>query len=190
MVSAFRRAFRYIGRAAAPAAHACAAQLLLIAIRSYPSRKIRIPPGNPAIHATGRAHQISRASATHASAPPNCLPSESSSRISRINSARESPSSAPTRGSCSGATAIPRLSRIGLTHRAIRVQNPHSASKKSQPRACRPFPSVNSPASEIIAVSLFHRLRPNSCGLHSFASLSCPAHTNSIAAAPAAENTE
>jgi hypothetical protein len=32
------------------------------------------------------------------------------------------------------------------------VQNAHSASKKSQPRACRPFPSVNSDVSEIMGL--------------------------------------
>ncbi len=107
-------------------------------------------PGICASHTNGRAHQISRATASTASAPPNWLPSESKKRSSRNNSAFGKPSSAPTRGSWSGATASPRRSRIGNSHRAIRVQNPHSASKNNHPRACRPFPSVNSDASEIM----------------------------------------
>jgi hypothetical protein len=111
-----------------------------------------MPPGILLNHTSGRAHQIPRAKATAASAPPNCRPSESKSRISRSNSSRDIPSSAPTRESCKGATASPRRSKIGASHRAIRVQKPHSASKNSHPRACRPFPSVNSDVSEIIFV--------------------------------------
>src|SRR5579864_7631986 len=105
-----------------------------------------------ATHTSGRAHHISRATASTASAPPNCLPSDSKKRSSRSNSAFGKPRIAPTRGSCSGATAMPRRTRIGPSHRAQRVQNPHSASKKSQPSACRPFPSVNSDASEIMCL--------------------------------------
>src|SRR5208282_6763869 len=74
------------------------------------------------------------------------------SRISRNNSSRVIPNSAPTRGSCNGATASPLRSKIGANHRAIRVQNAHSASKNNHPRACRPFPSVNSDVSEIMAL--------------------------------------
>src|SRR3989442_1743976 len=85
--------------------------------------------------------------------PPYWLPSLSSRRISIINSSRDIPSSAPTRGSCSGASAIPRRSKYGASHRANRVQNRHSASQNNPPRACRPFPSVYSLTSEIIAAS-------------------------------------
>src|SRR5260370_16355734 len=107
-------------------------------------------PGIRANHTSGRAHQISCATASTASAPPYWLPSESRKRSSRNNSDFGKPSSAPTRGSCSGATASPRRSRIGRSQRAIRVQKAHSASKNNQPRACRPFPSVNSDAGEIM----------------------------------------
>src|SRR6266478_3666547 len=134
--------------------HETAAQLRFPAIHRYPLRKISVIPGIFAIHSSGRAHQISRASATAASAPPNLLPSLRRNCISRIKSSRGSPSSAPTRGSCNGASAIPRRSRIGASHLAIRVQNWHSASKNSQPRACLPFPSVYSLTSEIIVSSL------------------------------------
>jgi hypothetical protein len=109
-----------------------------------------MPPGILLNHTNGRAHQISRAKATAASAPPYCRPSESKSRISRNNSWRDIPSKAPTRGSCNGATARPLRSRIGANHRASRVQNAHSASKNNQPRAWRPFLSVNSDVSEIM----------------------------------------
>src|SRR6267378_4551456 len=131
-----------------------AAQLRLAATHRYPLRKISIIPGIFEIHSSGRAHQISRARATAASAPPNRFPSLGRNCISRIKSSRGNPSSAPTRGSCSGASAIPRLSRIGAIHLAVRVQNRHSASKNNHPRACRPFPSVYSLTSEIIAVLL------------------------------------
>src|SRR5256886_9432576 len=131
-----------------------AAQLRLAATHLYPLRRISIIPGIFEIHTSGRPHQISRASATAASAPPNRLPSLRRNCISRINSSRDNPSSAPTRGSCSGASAMPRFSRLGASHRAMRVQNLHSASKNSHPRACRPFPSVYSLTSEIIAVLL------------------------------------
>src|SRR4029077_17179750 len=127
-----------------------AAQLRFPAIHRYPLRKISIIPGIFEIHKSGRAHQISRASATAASAPPNRLPSLRRNCISLINSSRDNPSNDPTRGSCSGASAIPRRSRIGASQRAIRVQNLHSASKNSHPRACRPFPSVYSLTSEIM----------------------------------------
>ena len=131
-----------------------AAQLLLSAIQRYPARIDFIVPGILENHTSGRAHQISRARATAASAPPNCRPSESRSRISRKSSSRDIPSKDPTRGSCNGATASPLLSRIGANHRAILVQNPHLASKNNHPRACRPFPSVNSDVSEIMAFLL------------------------------------
>jgi hypothetical protein len=129
-----------------------AAQLRSTAIERYQVLSASIPPGTRLNHTNGRAHQISLAKATAASAPPNCRPSESKSRISRSNSSRDIPSKAPTRGSCKGATANPRRSKIGANHRAIRVQNAHSASKNNHPRACRPFPSVNSDVSEIIFV--------------------------------------
>src|SRR2546423_13798700 len=109
-------------------------------------------------HTSGRAHQISRAKATAASAPPYCVPSERSRRISRRSSDFVKPSRAPTRGSCKGATASPRRCRMGRSQRAMRVQKRHSASKKSQPRAWRPLPSVKSEGSEIM-VSLFSARR-------------------------------
>jgi hypothetical protein len=127
-----------------------AAQLLLSAIQRYPARIDFIIPGIFASHTNGRAHQISRDSITAASAPPLGTPSGSKKRISRSNSASDNPSNAGTRGSCSGATPNPRLARMGASHRAIRVQNPQSASKNNHPRACRPFPSVNSDAREIM----------------------------------------
>lgn len=129
-----------------------ATQLRRMAIERYQLLSAPNPPGTLLNHSNGRAHQISRAKATAASAPPNCRPSESRSRISRSNSSRDIPSKAPTRGSCNGATANPRRSKIGANHRAMHVQNPHSASKNNHPRACRPFPSVNSDVSEIISV--------------------------------------
>src|SRR2546422_770645 len=89
-----------------------------------------------------------------APAPPHRLPPLKRNCIPRINSSRRSPSSAPTRGSCNGASSSPRFSRIGASHRATRVQNRHSASKKNHPRACRPFPSVYSLTSEIMTRSL------------------------------------
>src|SRR2546430_4943584 len=138
-----------------------AAQLRLAATHLYPLRRISIIPGIFEIHTSGRPHQISRASATAASAPPNRLPSLRRNCISRINSSRDNPSSAPTRGSCSGASAMPRRSRIGASHRAMRVQNLHSASKNSHPRACRPFPSVYSLTSEIISSLLPYFLVPS-----------------------------
>src|SRR5207245_3172288 len=125
-------------------------------------------PGIFAIHSSGRPHQISRASATAASAPPNRLPSLRRNCISRLSCVRDKPSNAPTRGSCSGARAIPRFSRIGTSHRAMRVQNLQSASKKSQPRACRPFPSVYSLTSEIMISPL-----PLSRGLFPIVSKKC-----------------
>jgi hypothetical protein len=127
-----------------------AAHLRFAATQRYPLRRISIIPGILEIHTSGRPHQISRASATAASAPPYWLPSLSKNLISKSNSCGGIASSAPTRGSCSGASAIPRRSRIGAIHLAIRVQNLHSASKNSQPRACRPFPSVYSLTSEIM----------------------------------------
>src|SRR5271166_5736260 len=65
-----------------------AAQLRCIAIDQYQPLRAPIPPGTLLNHTSGRAHQISRAKATAASAPPNCRPSESKSRISRNNSSR------------------------------------------------------------------------------------------------------
>jgi hypothetical protein len=130
--------------------HETAAQLLCAAIHRYPPRSHCIIPGIFASHTSGRPHQISRANATAASAPRYWLPSESKNRISRSNSASGNPSNALTLGSCKGANPSPRLPRIGASHRAIRVQNTHSASKNSHPRACRPLPSVNSDASEIM----------------------------------------
>src|SRR5882672_11429123 len=144
----------YTRRDVPPAEQETATQLRLAATHRYPLRKISIIPGIFEIHSSGRAHQISRARATAASAPPNRFPSLGRNCISRIKSSRGNPSSAPTRGSCSGASAIPRLSRIGAIHLAVRVQNRHSASKNNHPRACRPFPSVYSLTSEIIAVLL------------------------------------
>src|SRR5208283_1977016 len=99
---------------------------------------------------SGRAHQISRATARMALAPPHWRPSECRNRSSRNNSWRGMPNSALTRGSCNGATAKPRRVKMGSSQRAKRVQNPHSASKNSQPLACLPFPSVYSLASEIM----------------------------------------
>src|SRR5256885_6590764 len=45
---------------------------------------------------------------------------------------RDNPSNAPTRGSCNGANAIPRRSRIGASHLAIRVQNRRSEEHTSE----------------------------------------------------------
>ena len=59
--------------------------------------------------------ETSRAKAMTASTPPNCEPSQSSSRISRISWLRERPRSAPTRGSCNGASAKSRRSRMGAS---------------------------------------------------------------------------
>src|SRR6267378_2459908 len=147
-----------------------AAQLRLAATHRYPLRKISIIPGIFEIHRSGRSHQISRASATAASAPPYWLPSLSRNFISSISSSRGIPSSAPTRESCSGASAIPRRSSIGAIHRAVRVQNWHSASKNSHPRACRPFPSVYSLTSEIMFLLFLTSLRATalSAPLHYF----------------------
>src|SRR5882672_8687292 len=131
-----------------------ATQLRRPAIQRYPLRKTSIIPGILDTQSNGLHHQISRASATAASAPPYRLPSLKRNCISLINSSRRSPSSAPTRGSCNGASSSPRFSRIGASHRAMRVQNRHSASKKNHPRACRPFPSVYSLTSEIMTPSL------------------------------------
>src|SRR5215469_8692313 len=128
-----------------------AAQLLCSAIQRWPAWSASIIPGINESHTSGRAHQISRATASTASAPPCCVPSERRNFNSRSNSWRRRPKRAPTRGSCKGATARPRRSSIGSSHLAMRVQKPHWASKKSQPRACRPFPSVYSLASEIMA---------------------------------------
>ncbi len=50
---------------------------------------------------------------------------------------------------------MPRRSRSGASQRAVRVQKEQSASKKSQPLAWRPFPSVYSLAREIMASFLF-----------------------------------
>src|SRR6267142_1615058 len=156
----------YVRFEASDVGHASAAQLRWAAIDRYPLRKISIIPGIFEIHSNGRPHRISRANATAASAPPYRLPSLRRNCISRINSSRDNPSSAPTRGSCSGASAIPRRSKYGAIHRAILVQNLHSASKNNHPRACRPFPSVYSLTSEIIAVllpsSLFSAFSANS----------------------------
>src|SRR6266481_2349172 len=132
-----------------------AAQLRWAAIERYPLRKIPIIPGILEIHSNGRPHQISRANATAASAPPYRLPSLKRNCISRINSSRDNPSTTPTRGPCSAATASPRRSRIGASHCAILVQNLHPASKKNNPRACGPFPSGSSLTNEIIAVLFF-----------------------------------
>ena len=88
-------------------------------------------------------------------------------RISRISAIGDKPRRAATRASCNGATPIPRRLRIGATHCAIRVQNPQSASKNSHPRAWRPFPSVNSEASEIMG-----RFLP--CFVTSFVDISFP----------------
>src|SRR5258708_861689 len=107
-------------------------------------------PGSFANQASGSPHQISRATATTAWAPPYCLPSDRRNRNSINSASLFIPSKAPTRGSCSGATAMPRRLRIGEIQRALRVQKAHSASKKSQPLAWRPFPSVYSFASEIM----------------------------------------
>src|SRR6266478_6631734 len=140
----------YARRDTSFAGQLAAAHLRFTAIHRYPLRRISIIPGILEIHSSGLPHQISRASATAASAPPYWLPSLSRNFISSINSSRGNPSNAPTRGSCSGASAIPRRSRIGAIHLAVRVQNRHSASKNSHPRACRPFPSVYSLTSEIM----------------------------------------
>lgn len=131
--------------------HAKATQWRLVANHRYPRRNTSTIPGSLESHTSGRAHQTSRAKASTASAPPDCLPSDKTKRNSRSKSFRESPSNAPTRGSCSGASSRPRRLRIGASQRAIRVQNLQSASKKSQPRAWRPLLSVNSDVSEIMA---------------------------------------
>jgi hypothetical protein len=107
-------------------------------------------PGIFESHTSGRPQPISRVIATIASAPPYWRPSASRKRSSRINSDRDKPNRTPTRGSCSVAVARPRRSRMGATQRAHCVQKPHSASKNSQPRACRPLLSVYSLAREII----------------------------------------
>lgn len=130
--------------------HASAEQLRRAANQRYPQRNACIIPGSSESHTSGRAHQTSRARATAASAPPDWLPSESKKRISRSRSVSDKPRSAPTRGSCRGATPSARFSRMGSSHRAIRVQKRHFASKNSQPRAWRPLPSVNSELSEIM----------------------------------------
>jgi hypothetical protein len=109
-------------------------------------------PGAAASQNSGRAHQISRDSATAASAPPNCRPSLSSSRISRNKSICERPRSGPTRESCSGAKANPRFCNAGARARTILTQKAQSESKKSHPRACRPLLSVNSEVSEIMTL--------------------------------------
>src|SRR5215472_1980231 len=136
------------------AGHCAVAQLRFAATQRYPLRRISMAPGIFENHTSGAAHQISRASSTAASAPPYRLPSHSRNCISFINSSCDRPSNATTRGSWSGASAMPRRSRMGTSQRATRVQNLHSASKNSQPRACRPFPSVYSLTSEIILSSL------------------------------------
>jgi hypothetical protein len=129
---------------------AAPAQLLCRAIQRYPECRRAIDFGILVNQTRGAAHQIWRATARTASAPPNCSPSEVMKRNSRKSSSRVIPRSAPTRGSCSGASANPRRVRIGASHRANRVQKEQSSSKKSQPFACRPFPSVYSLVREII----------------------------------------
>src|SRR5215472_148469 len=135
------------------AGHCAAAHLRFAATQKYPLRKTSIIPGIFETQTSGAPHQISRANSTAASAPPYRLPSLSSNCISFIKSSYDKPSSSATRGSCSGANAIPRRSMMGASQRAMRVQNLQSASQKSQPRACRPFPSVYSLTSEIIFFS-------------------------------------
>jgi len=105
------------------------------AILLYPASSTRIIPGSPASQTNGFAHQISRATATTARAPPQFLPSPNKKRNSFSNSFLLMPSSPLTRGSCKGATPSPLRARIGASHRAIRVQNPHSASKNNHPLA-------------------------------------------------------
>src|SRR5258707_3998 len=141
----------YARRETSFAGQLAAAHLRFSAIQRYPLRRISIIPGILEIHTSGRPHQISRASATAASAPQYWLPSLSRNLISKSSRSRGIPSSSPTRGSCSGASAIPRRSRIGAIHRAVCTQNLHSASKNNHPRACRPSPSVYSHTSEIMA---------------------------------------
>jgi len=84
----------------------------------------------------GRHHQIPRARATAASAPPNRLPSL---RRNCIPSSFFSPQSRVVShaGSLQSASASPRRSRIGGTSRDP-VQKPALASKKNHPRACAP----------------------------------------------------
>src|SRR5216683_689125 len=94
-------------------------------------------PGICASHTNGRAHQISRATASAASAPPNWLPSESKKRSSRNNSAFGKPSSAPTRGSWSGLA-------VALKNRQQPSRHPRADSalrvKKQPPPRVPPFP--------------------------------------------------
>ena len=129
-----------------------AEHLRWVAIQRYALRKTCIIPGSLESQTSGRAHQISWASATAASAPPVCWPLLNSRRISSSNSLGDKPRSVPTRGSCNGASANPRFCSAGTRARTILTQKTHSASKNSQPRAWRPLLSVNSEVSEIMAV--------------------------------------
>src|SRR6266849_1266292 len=135
-----------------------AVQLRCCASHRYPARITEIIPGTLDARKNGRAHENSRATASTASAPEYCVPSSDTNRIADSNSSRDRPNSAPTRGSCSAATARRRRFIGAASHIAIPVQNLHSASKKSQPRACRPLLSVISDASEIMAPSFHRRL--------------------------------
>ena len=138
----------YPGR---PTGQRPAEHLRCCATHRYPARIADIIPGTLASHKNGRTQPNSRTTANTASAPAYRLPSSNTNRITDSNSFCERPSSAPTRGSCSGATARPRRFIGPISHLAVRVQNSHSASKKSQPRACRPLLSVISDANEIMA---------------------------------------
>lgn len=133
--------------------HCLAPHFRRAAIEPYAACKTSFTPGTRETQTSGRPHQISRAMARTASAPPECEPSLMSKRSSWRSSRRDMPSNAPTRGSCSGATPIPRRRRMGVSQRAVRVQKPHSASKKSHPRALRSYLSVNSLARVIMFLS-------------------------------------
>jgi hypothetical protein len=131
----------------------------LAAIQRYAMSIRPFVPVHSTDLANGRAHQTSLATPSTASAPLSCVPPLERNLISFNNSSRESPSNAPTRASCNGASANPRRARAGASHRAIRVQNAHSASKNSQPRARLSFRSVNSSASVIIVLPFSPPLR-------------------------------
>ena len=106
-----------------------AGQLRCCATHRYPVRIREFIPGTLDAHKSGRAHENSRATARMASTPEYCVPSPDTKRIVDSNSARERPSSTPTRGSCKGATARPRRLIGAVSHIAMPVQNLHSASK-------------------------------------------------------------
>jgi len=122
-----------------------------------------------------RHHQISRASATAASAPAESPPSLRRKLHLPPSILSPSPSSAPREGSCKGASASPRRSRIGAAIARSRVQNGTSGQRKPPP-ACRPSrPCLfTSPAKSSLHLSSLLRVASSSRRLL----LLCPQQRN------------